>query len=547
MRPSPPDPRDYRISRFVAGAPSFPNAYKTIETRPAIDDQGASERCVGFGLGLAVDIHESRERGTWVQHSEDFIYQNREEWQHQGEGMHSREALAMLKKWGTCPRSMMPAYMTYRGPSVITDAMRAAAVPQRVAAYARLWNDDEVRTAMMTLGPVNIVIGVYRSFDDCPPSGMLAVPNIITERYRGLHMVTVIEWMPDPTGLFPFRYVVANSWGTDEADGGYYYFPPFEAYGIGSGVTEMWSTTNLDPAYPPVRAPNRVISTPYRIDTFKGHKWRATFELRDQFDEPYDGALLIEPPPGFSKSDESGGSAVIETGDATVTVAVPEKIYGRSAENPDVKNYVMAFVKPPPDDPSAYVPKPTKLLIQPPMVEARFGDVIGFNFKVLDQFGVPMSVPVGFSTISGFQLFPLQDYQIAFQCVSNPTQPTQVVFSAWAAPATAQAVITIMPSGAPQPEPKPPPPPPPPEPTDMLTPALDALDDVVLESIDDLGAIVPDVTRMYDAAVDVATYAPSGKARTVSQIKSGIANVQKKVNELRAALDYVGGKVDELR
>ncbi len=207
--PSPMDYRDYQVKSFYPTVSSHPSEYQPKELIPA-EFQGGVGACVAFGLELQTAYHELAERGTLERFDQNYIYANRLPEHHQGEGMHPRQAYAMLIRYGVPPKGKGFAFGTPRPyftlkDTEITPKMNSHAVFQRIKSYFTLQTVEEIKTALQH-GPVGITIPVYKSFERCPVDGMLRLPDTSQETILGYHYIVIIGWTRDN------RWVIQNSW-----------------------------------------------------------------------------------------------------------------------------------------------------------------------------------------------------------------------------------------------------------------------------------------------------------------------------------------------
>ncbi|MFZ5651582.1 MAG: C1 family peptidase [Bacillota bacterium] len=231
VRLSPPDGRDFPVSKLVPAPERFPDRH-VISPLPEVYDQNGYGMCVAFSLATIKEVQEWRERGYRTRYSPGFIYANRTDADFQGEGMVPREALDSILKDGVCTFDCFP-YMSRvdklkdRLLSVWAACFNEAR-PQRIKAYARLYSPEDVKSALMQLGPVMICIPVYPSFYG---GGDLHPPDTNREEMNGRHAMTVTGWEKD-------RWIIRNSWGSQWGDGGNCTVP------FDYPIDEMWSITD---------------------------------------------------------------------------------------------------------------------------------------------------------------------------------------------------------------------------------------------------------------------------------------------------------------
>lgn len=241
---SPHDPRDYTLARV--GQPvlaAFPDEFRLPTPPNAPYDQDIFPMCVGFALALIKSVQEYQERGAWEDYSPGYIYARREPNQYHGDGMYPREALANLTKRGVPPRANFPN-MGYYGTlsqqiAPLTDYLDRLALPQKTQTYVSLFSVEEIKTALMTLGPVLFSIPVYDSFYQ---GGHLPMPDTSRETWQGNHAVAVMGWTKDN------RWLICNSWGKEWGPLNGWCTIPFNY-----PRNEAWSITDLKPVDPTIR------------------------------------------------------------------------------------------------------------------------------------------------------------------------------------------------------------------------------------------------------------------------------------------------------
>lgn len=230
--PSPKDHRDIHIASMISIRQTFPAEF-TIEPRITEPyDQGEVGACVAFALKATKEIQEHKEHGTFSALSAAYIYGARLENHYHGEGMITREALELLLKRGVCREEMLPGIYPYPvAAGMITEAMHQDAYPRRISSYAAVYTVNEVKSALMELGPVVMVVPVYESFYQ---GGHLPQPDTLTENMYGFHALTIIGWKRD------HRWLGFNSWGKKWGALNGYCTLPFNY-----PITEIWTVTDL--------------------------------------------------------------------------------------------------------------------------------------------------------------------------------------------------------------------------------------------------------------------------------------------------------------
>ncbi len=249
--PSPQDYRDYHVSLLTTTTSNHPDEYM----HPFIDtvyNQGGIGSCVPYaGTKYIREAQERLERGAAVRFSVGFDYGYRTPEQYQGEGMIVREYLENRLKVGSIPHEMLPVndlYYNLRGK--IRPAMIEAASKYKIAAYARVYTPDEVKSAIRTLGPVIIVFPVYESFLQ---GGDLPLPDTSTEQQFAFHAVAVVGWQRDN------RWRIINSWGDRWGNGGFGTIP------FNYPITETWAVTDKIDPRPAMKMPETLNPLPIKV------------------------------------------------------------------------------------------------------------------------------------------------------------------------------------------------------------------------------------------------------------------------------------------
>jgi len=241
--PSPPDARDYSISRLVPKAPIFIPEEHVVLRPAAIKNQGEIGSCVGHALASAREIGEALQKHI-CELSPGYIYANREAHTYFDEGMIPREAIASLKKSGVPKLQLFPYNDTYPSLKKKLDEKKEAcdldAEPHRITAYAQVYSIMDIKTALLELGAVPVSYSLYNSFYSVSSDGIVPIPNRTKEYWIGNHMMLIIGWKK--IGGVE-RWIVLNSWGQRWGDNGLCYIPT-----KGYDINEAWSLT--DEVYP---------------------------------------------------------------------------------------------------------------------------------------------------------------------------------------------------------------------------------------------------------------------------------------------------------
>ena len=243
--PSPPDERDFPITKLVPRAVSFPEEF-ILHYNHEIKNQGTVNSCVAHSLAYCREIVEEQQLNEYKKMSVGFIYGNRSDTDYQGEGWHPREALNHLLKEGACEYDLFPYNEEYPGirEKVLAnkDALLKNALPHRITAYARLYTLDDIRTTLIQLkSPVTFIMKICPSFYQISPYNPAFTPPSGSEALYGLHEMTITGWKKR-NGQDVL--VVLNSWGEEWGAKGFFYVP-FSVFDAQSYYfVEIWSITD---------------------------------------------------------------------------------------------------------------------------------------------------------------------------------------------------------------------------------------------------------------------------------------------------------------
>lgn len=231
---APVDERNYTLETLgiPVGSAQIPYEFH-IDYKGRIKSQGSINSCVGHAISYVRDYIENQQNGgEYIEFSPGFIYCNRKTTDYQGMGMMIPEALNNLIEFGICTQKSFPINQEYPKITYIMknqynkDNLLKEAYPHRINTYCQLKSSDEIKRALMTLGPVICSIYVYEGFTKVKSDG--TVPEGYG-KFLGLHCVTIIGWKGD---YFELLNSYGNSWG----DNGKFYLPTSyqfdEAYSI---------------------------------------------------------------------------------------------------------------------------------------------------------------------------------------------------------------------------------------------------------------------------------------------------------------------------
>jgi hypothetical protein len=265
------DNRDYKLFRLVAAPPTqFPDEF-ILPYFGRVKDQGQIGSCVAHSLSeeresvefyqylfekynytdfstLLSDLAFGKLIPTtddlthYKEYSVGYIYGDRDVPKGEDpEGMDPREALKFLSVNGDVYEIDFPENDTYPVVRKLFLQRQADLIskgqPHKITAFARLTTIDEIKAALMTLGPVTIGIAVYPSFENISTNGVVPMPNPHYEQLLGYHEITVFGWRKDN------HLKVLNSWSQNWGDHGFCWLPfdftkmnDFEAWSMTDGL-----------------------------------------------------------------------------------------------------------------------------------------------------------------------------------------------------------------------------------------------------------------------------------------------------------------------
>lgn len=207
--PSPPDDRDYSL--HVPMAAALPERY-IPEIKPVIGKQ-AHSNCTAWALAYAYEASQQK------QFSKGYLYGEREETDYQGQGMYLRDILKGALKHGNVLYPTYPyEYEVTKAQRHVRDrqaALRQAAAPYRIEAYAKLNNAYEAKQARLS--------GMGVIFSAACSHLKAGMNNVLPMNFPtyGHHAMAVIGWDDNYNGG-AYAYC-SQSWGTAFGDTGFCY------------------------------------------------------------------------------------------------------------------------------------------------------------------------------------------------------------------------------------------------------------------------------------------------------------------------------------
>ncbi|WP_287568799.1 C1 family peptidase [Thermosipho sp. (in: thermotogales)] len=243
--PSRPDYRDYRLNQFTDIEKTFPDyylvpPYQNEEDIP-VYDQGYTSMCVAFTGASITEQQEYLETSKFRRVSPGWIYGNRTSGMYLGEGMEPREAWAQLCKDGVPEYEDLPVIGSftecYEAVYKNKDRLLKKAQNYKKLSYVAVnWKDaDEIRTAIMKCGAINVCIAVYKDFDEVGKDGFLT--SSTKGSIRGYHSLTCVGFFTKNNKVY---LIILNSWGKEWGKNGLCYMP----YDY-RGIQEVWAITDM--------------------------------------------------------------------------------------------------------------------------------------------------------------------------------------------------------------------------------------------------------------------------------------------------------------
>ena len=205
---SPIDVRDYRPE--VAKAVELPDSYMVELGK--VKNQGSVCSCVAHALSEVLEY-------SWREHklelSVGYIYGNRRTSDYKDEGMIIRDALKAIKEYGDVENSKFN--YNKETPMIISlfeeqfENLNESAKPFKIEKYYRCNNATEMKTALMTDGPLVFAMPWY-SDAKCDKEGVLQ--SSWSDEYKGGgHCMVIYGWNEK-------GWLMRNSWGAAWGKGG---------------------------------------------------------------------------------------------------------------------------------------------------------------------------------------------------------------------------------------------------------------------------------------------------------------------------------------
>lgn len=198
-----------------------------------VANQGAFGSCTSFATVKGLQEYLLKKAGRYQPQAPAFLwYQSRRQIGKKSEdtGVPTEFAVKMLDSYGTVSESEFPyleeskqkdetarlAFLT-RQPS--SDQVAEAKKNRLISGYKLVTKLSAVRKSLSEGMPVVVAMRVYSNMSKTPKSGLLPMPTA-ADTFEGGHAVLAVGYDNKKKVL-----IIRNSWGTDWADGGYFYMP----------------------------------------------------------------------------------------------------------------------------------------------------------------------------------------------------------------------------------------------------------------------------------------------------------------------------------
>lgn len=226
------DVRDYRIECYPED--TFPRTFEL--PMPEVKNQGYSSACVAFALATIAEYHGRRYGDEKRDLSPFYNYGNRRETDWSWRGLHLRDALKTMCRYGIVTTKDFP----YVGdmPAIADlfeeefDSLFDKGIPNRFEAFYRMTSAEEMKKSLTCHGPAVISIEWYEDFRVI--RGVMTT-SAIHNKDNGTHAMVVYGWTDS-------GWLVQNSHGEGWGDGGRavlpYGVPWIEAWGVVDEISE---------------------------------------------------------------------------------------------------------------------------------------------------------------------------------------------------------------------------------------------------------------------------------------------------------------------
>ena len=155
IKKSPPDSRDWKLSRVLPKVEILPRKTNNRETAAPFRDQGPYPTCAAFTAALVKYWQERKDIGLSELLSPWFVYANRED--PNEDGMYMRDLMKILKSEGICLERLAP----YSSMGPLSGEAFTEALNHRIENYAHVDSIEILKTALFLNGPQFMAVPVY--------------------------------------------------------------------------------------------------------------------------------------------------------------------------------------------------------------------------------------------------------------------------------------------------------------------------------------------------------------------------------------------------
>lgn len=220
--PSPPDERDYPLSKAV-NYKAMPLFSGRVWTSPVVN-QGSFGCCVAAASTGIITAIEYKQRGVVIPMSIKYAYGNRKDADTQAEGMIPRGECQMLSCFGVPRYTLLPGLSNYPdAKQAITPELDGEGVPNRIKGYVRLQSMQDISDYFWLFGlPILFCIQLTEAFLRTGSNGIVPPPS---GPEIGGHAMQCV-------GIDKANFILQNSWGEEHGDKGFDYLNSNDNYGI---------------------------------------------------------------------------------------------------------------------------------------------------------------------------------------------------------------------------------------------------------------------------------------------------------------------------
>ena len=218
---SPRDKRDYILTPFL-GVKALSASFDRTGEMTRVRSQGKEGICTWFAMATGCkEWQEKRDYNKFIELSPRLGYEESKKLSGHKEGTTLKATVEVAKEIGTCEEVEWPFYPNDVGkPSSIA---YKEALKYRIKTYARITNINELKRAIVEVGPALIGVKVYKGMisDECKKTGVVVDPSCFQSSLGG-HALCAVGYS-DVSPYFKDGHIkVKNSWG-NWGDEGYLY------------------------------------------------------------------------------------------------------------------------------------------------------------------------------------------------------------------------------------------------------------------------------------------------------------------------------------